>query len=189
MNRRVFIIHGWEGTPNSNWFPWLKKELGKYGFEAAVPQMPNADFPQMGEWLAHLQKIVGEPDENTFFVGHSLGAIAILRYLEALLPGKKAGGTILVAGFSEEIGIEELKNFYPKPLDYEKVKNSVGEIIVINSDNDNLVPLVQGEIMRDKLGAKFIIIPNGDHLNAGDGNFEFPLVLDEILRMSGKSRA
>lgn len=79
MPKRAFIIHGWEGTPDSNWFPWLADELKKKGFEAVVPQMPNADFPVAKEWLGHMQKIVGEPDENTFLVGHSLGVTAILR--------------------------------------------------------------------------------------------------------------
>ena len=98
MQKRVFIIHGWEGTPDSNWFPWLKNELEKKGFAVAAPQMPNAVCPKMGEWLAYLQKIVGKPDENTFFVGHSLGSIAILRYFESLPDQEKAGGAILRAG-------------------------------------------------------------------------------------------
>jgi len=25
----VFIIHGADGHPKENWFPWLKSELGK----------------------------------------------------------------------------------------------------------------------------------------------------------------
>ncbi|MBU4141279.1 hypothetical protein KKE99_00155, partial [Patescibacteria group bacterium] len=29
--KRIFIIHGWEGAPESNWFPWLKKQLEKQG--------------------------------------------------------------------------------------------------------------------------------------------------------------
>lgn len=185
MAKRVFIIHGWEGTPDSNWFPWLKGELEKKSFEVFVPQMPNADLPQMTEWLAHLQEIVGEPDENTYFVGHSLGVIAILRYLESLPAGKKVGGAVLAAGFSEPVGIRELENFFATPLDYEKVKSAAKQIIAVNSDNDHYVPLVQGEILRDKLDAKLIIIPNGDHLNAGDGYFRFPLVLGEILKMAG----
>lgn len=187
MKNKAFIIHGWEGTPDSNWFPWLKRELEGKGFEVAVPQMPNADYPKMGEWLAHLQKVVGEPDENTYFVGHSLGVIAILQYLEALSSGKKVGGAILVAGFSEPVGIGELKNFFATPLDYEKIKNTAKKIITVNSDNDPYVPLAQGEILRDKLGAKLIVVPKGDHLNAGNGSFEFPQVYDEILKMTGEN--
>jgi predicted alpha/beta hydrolase family esterase len=184
MLKRVFIIHGWEGTPDSNWFPWLKRELGEYGFEVAVPQMPNANFPKMEEWMAYLRKIVGKPDENTFFVGHSLGTIAILRYFESLSEREKVGGAILVAAFSESIGIEVLENFFATPLDYEKIKKVTGKIVVINSDNDPYVPLAQGEALRDELGAKLIIVPNGQHLNAGNGYFEFPLVLEEILEIA-----
>jgi len=187
MPKRVFAIHGWEGTPDSNWFPWLKKELEKKGFEVFVPQMPNAAHPKMGEWMAHLRKIVGKPDESTYFVGHSLGVIAILRYLEALPSGKKVGGAVLVAGSSRPVGIGELENFFATPLDYEKVRNAAKKIVAINSDNDPYVPLKQGEIMRDILGAKLIIVPNGQHLNEGDGFFEFPLVFGEILKMAGEN--
>jgi uncharacterized protein len=185
MPKRVFIIHGWEGAPESNWFPWLKKELEKKGFQVFVPQMPNADFPKMGEWLSCLREIVGEPDENTFFAGHSLGVIAILRYLESLKVGEKVGGAVFAAGFSEPIGIGELKNFFAIPIDCEKIKKSAKKIVAINSDNDPYVPLAQGEIMRDKLDAKLIVVPKGDHLNRGNGFFEFPLILEEILKIAG----
>jgi len=184
MKKRLFIIHGWEGTPDSNWFPWLEKELEEKGFEVAIPQMPNAAYPKMGEWVEYLQKIVGEPDDNTFFVGHSLGSIAILRYFESLPDQEKAGGAILTAAFSQSIGIEVLENFFATPLDYEKIKKVTGKIVVINSNNDPYVPLSHGETLRDKLGAKLIIIPNGQHLNEGNGYFEFPLVFEEVLELA-----
>ena len=187
MSKRVFIIHGWEGTPDSNWFPWIKNELEKKDFEVAVPLMPNADFPIMDEWVAHLQKIVEKPDENTYLVGHSLGVAAILRYLESLSAGKKIGGAILVAGVAKSIGIKELENFFTKNFDYGKIKKAVKHMVVVNSDNDPYIPMEHGEILRDKLGAKLIIIPNGEHLNAGNGFFEFPLVFEEVLKMSGEN--
>jgi len=195
IKKRIFIIHGWEGKPDSNWFPWLKQELEKKGLEVFIPQMPHADKPIMSEWLLHLQEIIGEPDENTFLVGHSLGVIAILRYLESLPADKKIGGAVLVAGFPEPIAYEELNSFFTAPLDYEaiasclsaeeKVKSGAGKIVAINSDNDPYVPLEQGEIMRDKLGAKLIVVSNAGHLNAEDGFTKLPVVLDEILRIVG----
>jgi uncharacterized protein len=184
MSKRVFIIHGWEGTPDSNWFQWLKGELEKKEFEVTVPQMPNANFPEMDEWLSYLRKIVGESDGNTFFIGHSLGSVAILRYFEILSEQEKTGGAVLTAAFSESIGIEVLDNFFVAPLDYGRMKKVSKKIVVINSDNDPYVPLQQGENLRDKLDAKLIVIPKGDHLNVGNGNFEFPLVLNEILKMA-----
>lgn len=185
MPKRVFIIHGWEGRPESNWFPWLKSELEKKGFEVSVPQMPNADFPKMFEWVASMRKIIRKPDENTYLIGHSLGVTAILRYLESLSEGEKIGGAVLVAGVAESIGIKELEKFFTTPFDFEKIKCSAKHFVVINSDNDPYIPIKHGEILRDKLGGKLVIIPNGDHLNAGNGLFEFPLVFEEISRIAG----
>lgn len=47
--KKAYIIHGWEGRPDSNWFPWLKTELESQGFAVEVPQMPNAAHPKMEE--------------------------------------------------------------------------------------------------------------------------------------------
>src|SRR3989338_4452907 len=82
----VFLIHGWEGNPNNHWFPWLSWELKARGWEVNAPQMPNAAKPKVKEWVDFLRDYVGKPDKDTYFVGHSLGCIAIARYL-AKLPG------------------------------------------------------------------------------------------------------
>ena len=37
----IFIIHGTEGYPEENWFPWLKKELEQKGHIVFVPQFPT----------------------------------------------------------------------------------------------------------------------------------------------------
>lgn len=184
MPKRVFIIHGWGGNPESNWFPWLENELEKKGFKVEVPTMPNTDFPELKEWLPYLQKLVGKVDEETIFVGHSLGAITILRLLEALPKGEKAGGAIFAAGFPGPLEFKELDNFFVKPLDYEKIKESVKKIIAITSDNDPYVPLKNGELLKEKLGAELIVISGAGHLNEGDGFMRLPIVLDLILKMA-----
>lgn len=157
MHKRVFIIHGWEGYPEEGWFPWLKNTLEKEGFRVYVPKMPNSQNPQLSEWLSHLQKIVINPDPSTYFVGHSLGCITILRYLENLPQNIKIGGAVLVAGFPEPIGYEELNSFFPAPLNYKKIKSHTSKFIAIHSDNDPYVTLQNGEILKEKLGAKLII--------------------------------
>ncbi len=108
--KKVIIIHGWEGSPQADWFPWLKKELKAKGFVVEVPAMPDTMHPTLESWLVHLKKVTGEPNENTYFVGHSLGVITILRYLESL-EDKKVGGIVLVAGFSEQIGYDLFEVF------------------------------------------------------------------------------
>lgn len=194
--KRVFIIHGWEADPQSNWFPWLKTELEKNGIKAEVPAMPNSAHPVCEEWVAYLKKIVGHVDAETFFVGHSLGAIAILNYLSSFKEGEKVGGVILVSGSVENPGFPELDSFFEIKFDYEKIRNIAGNkptppergintsgFLVIHSDNDPVVPLELGRKMAKELKAEWIIIPNGEHLNAGNGFFELPIVLEKILNL------
>ncbi|MDP3875283.1 MAG: alpha/beta hydrolase, partial [bacterium] len=66
--KRVFIVHGWDGHPEEGWFPWLKEELEKKGFEVSVPVMPNPAEPKIETWIPFLSQLVGTPDVNTFFV-------------------------------------------------------------------------------------------------------------------------
>lgn len=185
--KRVFIIHGWEASPESNWFPWLKEELEKKRFSVQVPAMPNTMKPTLNSWLKHLQSIIREPDENTYLVGHSLGVITILRYLESLPSEKKVGGIVLVAGFPEPISYDELNNFFITPLDYQKVRSSAGEVVAIHSENDPHVPLKNGEILKEKIGAKLLIVQNAGHLNAEDGFIELSIILESLLEMAEKS--
>ena len=98
--KRVILVHGWEGNPEKNWFVWLRKELEKRGFTVIVPAMPNTMNPTMNAWVPHLSKTAGIPDQDAYFVGHSVGCITILRYLETLQNNQKVGGTVLVAGLA-----------------------------------------------------------------------------------------
>ena len=178
--KRVFIIHGYTGYPDKNWFPWLKSELEKLGVQAIVLSMPHTEAPQLSEWLPYLQTQVGVADEETYFVGHSLGCVTIFRYLESLSEGIKIGGVVLVAGFSSPIHFHELDNFFETPLNNEKIKTIAERIIAINSDNDPHVPYVQAEELRDRFDADLTTIHNGGHLNEKTGYTEFPLLLEKL---------
>src|SRR3989344_9568337 len=112
MLQRVFIVHGWDGHPEEGWFPWLKRELEAKGFKVYVPQLPDAANPRIYNWVPALAAAVGEADEETYFVGHSMGCQTIARYLESLPEEKqlatskplrkearRGGGAVFVAGF------------------------------------------------------------------------------------------
>lgn len=187
MTKRAFIIHGYDATPNDNWFPWLKRELEATGFRVIVPQMPEADKPTLQKWLSYLQTLVRECDENTYFIGHSLGTITILKFLESLPEDQKAVGAVLVGGFSEPIGSEKLNTFTEKPLDYEKVKSVCKNIIAIHSTDDPAVPYKFAEIIRDKLEAELITLEGAGHINHRSGYFELPKALEAIHKLENRS--
>ncbi len=189
---KVFIIHGWGGYPEEGWFPWLKTELEKEGIAVVLPSMPNSEKPRIEEWVNFLKKIVGVPDLGTFFVGHSIGCQAILRYLEKFAPEQKVGGAVLVAPWMEldqatiaEEGEESVAIARPwmeTPIDFNKVKTRAERFTAIFSDDDSFVPVSQKELFADKLEAKIIVENNKGHFSGSDGILELPSALNEILK-------
>lgn len=180
--KRVFIIHGWDGVPNDAWKPWLKKELEKRGFQVIAPQMPGGSNPKLEEWLMTLSSVVGEPSKSDYFVGHSLGCIAILKYIETLQK-IKIGGCVLVSGFITSLRIKETENFFEKPLDF-RVNRKIQHIAAINSDNDPYVSIAKANEIKDKLGAKLIIEHGLGHISKSSGVKELPSALNAILEMA-----
>ena len=94
--KRVYLVHGWEASSKSDFFPWLKKELEKKKVWNYFPDMPNTEEPKIGEWIGFLKKNIKEIDKETIFIGHSIGCQAVLRFLETLPSNVKIKKIILV---------------------------------------------------------------------------------------------
>ena len=187
---RVFLIHGWEGRPDNHWFPWLTLELKARGFEVFAPAMPNAANPKVKEWLEMLSDWVGKPDEETYFVGHSLGCITILRYLETV--NTPVGGAIFVAGWFnltdetwDEIYTREIAGeWINTPVNFKSIKEHTGKFVLVNSDNDPYVPLSDADLFKNNLGADIITLKSRGHIPGENGVTELPIVLEELLKMA-----
>lgn len=179
MTSRVFIVHGWEGSPEGNWFPWLKQTLEKRGIEALVPQMPDPKTPTQEEWLRKLDEVVDVPDSDTYFVGHSLGCITILRYLQHMNGNAKIGGAVLVAGFTDDLGIEHISDFFKEKIEWPKITSRCSKFVVINSDNDPYVAPRYNEILSKELNARKLVQPGMGHFNMK----ELHVALNELLKL------
>jgi len=185
MKKRVFIIHGWDGNPNEAWLGWLRDELNRKDFEVISPQMPNADKPEINEWVAFLSELVGEPNEQDFFVGHSIGCQTIMRYLEKIYP-KKIRGAIFVAGWFNLVNLENqaseeiAESWIKTPINFEKVKNVADNFTVFLSDTDEWVPLSDKELFEERIGAKVIVQENKGHFTEDDDAEQIPEILELI---------
>lgn len=187
MAVRVFVVHGWEGSPGEGWFPWLKRNLDA---EVHVLAMPNPEEPEIDAWVSAISGAVGAPDEETFFVGHSIGCQAILRFLQAL-DNPRIGGLVLVAPWTslkpvvfEEEGAEEVaRPWLDTPIDWEKAKEAAKSIVAVFSKDDQYVPLEEVDVFREKLGAKVIVRESGGHMGGDDKVYELPAVLEELQAM------
>lgn len=185
MKKRAVIIHGWEGNPDRGWLPWLKKNLEEKGFDVTVPAMPDSANPKEKKWVETISKIVGKPDKNTFLIGHSLGCIAIVRYLMTLKKGEILGGALFVAGFSGNISTPELAGFYSLEKDVKEGRNHLLKSTMIYSDNDDFVSIEKSEEFKKHLGnTDGIIVKGMGHFSEDEGVFELPQALEEVIRMS-----
>ena len=186
-NNKVILVHGWEGSSDQDWRPWLKYKLERHGYEVVVPQMPDSMHPAMMSWVKKLAESVGETDQDVYFVGHSLGCIAILRFLENVRPDLSIRGSILVAGFGEDLhydGYEgELSSFFSTTLDWDRIKARCLKFVSVHSSNDKWVDISNSELFEKRLGAKKIIMDNMGHFSGSDGLIEVPFIYDELLTL------
>ena len=194
MPKRVFIIHGWGGNPQEGWFPWLKKELQMRGFVVQVPSMPNPEEPKIETWVPFLSKLVGQADENTFLVGHSIGCQTIIRYLQTLPEGVKIGGAVFVAGWYNLRNLEtddEKRIAGPwvnEPRDDKKIRQAVNRAIAIFSDNDPFVIPENQKSWGKLIGAKIIVEHQKGHFSGDDGIKELPSALEALLEIAGEKQ-
>lgn len=180
--KRAIIVHCWGGTPDYCWYPWLKKQLEAKGFQVTVPAMPETDEPKLAAWLPKLAQAIGTPDEETYLVGHSLGCITIMRYLEQLPDGIRVGGVAFAAGFANNLGFDELKNFFEVPVNFAEIRpKSAHGFYNIHSGNDQYVPLENSKKLQDALGGEAIVVPNRGHFSGPVDNEESCTELPEML--------
>ena len=179
--KKVIIIHGWSGSPRDNWLPWLKGELEKVGCEVVVPEMPDTDAPDVDKWISKLTEVAGAADAETYFVGHSVGCQAIIRYLQN--QNSPVGGAVFVSGWFDLDNMEDeeeetiAKPWIETPVDFEKIKAVLLKSTLIISDNDPYGFFEKNKEQFAKLGAKEVVLHKAGHIT----DDEHQEILSEVL--------
>ena len=142
--KNAIIIHGTEGYPEENWFPWLKQELEKRGYKVFVPQFPSPPKvpAKIDEWFDVLKDYEHHMNKDTILIGHSLGGIFTLRILERLKHPVKAAffvGTPI--GIRPILNYERDSSFSGFSFDWKNIINKAHHFAVFQSDNDPYVSL------------------------------------------------
>lgn len=180
--KNAIILHGIGSGPKDFWFPWTAKSLEKEGYKVWVPQLPQADDPDLKVQLPWILKN-GEFNRETVLIGHSSGASLILGILDSL--DVKIRMAVLVSGFLTRGGVRpkqavKAENAYH----WEKMKTKTDELVFINAVNDPWgCNDEQGRKMFDHLGGT-LIINNEGHMGSEyykQPYREFPLLLKLIL--------
>ena len=179
------MIHGFEGSPNGGWRPWLMSELDKQGVYACSLAMPTPNTPIADEWVKEISRHVeSNKRDHVYLVGHSLGVPAILRYLENA-KGNQVRGVVLVSGPIFKTSKKKVASFLNTPFDFKRIKSKAGEVAVIHGDTDRSVPIEQGQALARELGVKLTTVKNGGHLNGAAGWNTLPHALKALIKVMG----
>lgn len=183
MTKKAYIIHGAYGSPDENWVPWLKKELEKMDYKVFTPKFPTPDDQNLENWMKVFEPYFEKVDEDSIFVGHSLGPAFILSVLERIQVKVKA--CFFVAPFITNIGNPDFdiinKTFY-KNFDWKKIKHNCKKFYIFQSDNDPYVPMEKGGELASNLHIGVIKLKNAGHFNKDAGYTEFPELFDCIIK-------
>ncbi|MEK7646265.1 MAG: alpha/beta hydrolase [Patescibacteria group bacterium] len=190
MNKRLFIVHRWGGSATEPMIAWLGEEGRKLGFETTVLEMPNSHSPTVDAWVNHLESVVMYPDENTFFIGHSIGCQAIFRYIQA--PEiTDVGGVVCIAPWLTlaKLETEEDKDiarpWLENPINFAQIKKVLKKATLIFSDNDTEVSLAENrDLFAAKLDAQVIVESGKGHFTESDGVKELPVAIEELKKMA-----
>ena len=147
----------------------------------------NTSEPNIDVWVSYLGKTIGELNENTYFIGHSIGCQTIMRYLEKINFKGKIPKVVFVAGWFklDNLKDEEVKKiakpWLEMPIDFNKVKNKIKNLTVFLSSNEPYNYIKDNELtFKNKLGAKVIILKNKGHFTEEEGITSIPEILNEI---------
>lgn len=183
MIKNALIVHGVYGSPNENWFPWLKDELEKLGWQVFAPQFPTPEGHNLENWLKVFDGYKKYLDKNSIVVGHSMGVSFLLSVLEILDRPIKAA--FFVAGFADFLGVDEEidklnTTFLDKHFNWEKIKQNCPEFYVFQSDNDPYIPMKKAKELAGNLGTRVTLVKGAGHFNKVAGYTKFELLLDKI---------
>jgi predicted alpha/beta hydrolase family esterase len=182
----VIVIHGAYGYPEENWFGWLKKELEKEGLSCQVPPFPTPRGQSLKNWIRVFNETCARQlNSRTILIGHSLGAVFVLRYLE-LHPINPAA-VILVGAFIGKVNHAEFddlnRDFLVEPFNWSLIRSRSQRFLAFQGANDPYVSLAVLDHIAEGLKAEKIVIPQGGHLNAASGYRKFPLLLSRLKQL------
>jgi len=175
------LLHGWEHhKPEGHWLAWLAAELERIGARVRYPQLPDADKPDLTEWVRVIGDELAELDQSAVTViCHSLSAVTWL-HAAANIDAPLAR-VVLVAPPSPQVLAR-----IPEICDFAVTGFSQGMIaalatvptLIAGSDNDPYCPEGAETCYGAPLGVDFTVLPGAGHVDLDAGYGDWPAMLD-----------
>ncbi len=181
--KRVILIHGWDGHPENHFKKWLKNSLEERGVLVIEPQLSGGEYPKLSTWMQEISQAVGTVDKDTCILGHSLGCVALVHFLNTLPAGQKLAGAVFVAGFFSDLNFSNLSEFYTDEETVKRAKAHCDNFVTIVSENDQSVPLSKALEFQKVLDAELILEKNKGHFCEEEGVLELPSALESVSKI------
>src|SRR5690349_3041690 len=155
--KTAIILHGTLGSPQGNWFQWLKKELESRGLTVWLPELPNASQPSLNAWAKFVQKECPFAiNENTLIVGHSSGAILALILAQKNM--QLIGGIVAVSVFHDNsLKWEPNNKLFDVNFEWDAIRANTKKLLFVHSDNDPYVLLDQAQFVANNCQAEIVV--------------------------------
>jgi predicted alpha/beta hydrolase family esterase len=175
--KRVVLLHGnGNSTGNDNWFPYIKHGLDEVGIDCIAPDLPDATLARRKYWFPYFNEVLKlGPDD--IVVGHSSGALAILKYAE----DNKIGASVLIGAYYTDLGYEDERTsgYFDTPWNWETIKANQQWTAIFASADDPYIPIDDPRYIQDKLESEYFELQSRGHFG-GEHHpmLEFPELLN-----------
>lgn len=169
--KRIYLIPCFQSQ-----LPWHRKLIEALVYPevtAVVLDMPTPRKPRLDVWLAEMRKQIKPPWHEVGLVGHSIGAAAVLYFIQRYVRDAELAGTVLVAAGSKfnlpQFG-QEIETFQFQPNDMTGVLT--GKSLMITGENDRYLYGGDSQAIAAKLNAEHMVVPGAGHFGIADGPHE-----------------
>jgi len=162
---------------STNWKMSLQKELGD-SYEVFAPRMPNGDDAVYGEWKIWFERMIPFLSDDVDIIGHSLGALFMVKYLSSECFSKHINRLFLVSAPFEGSNDDPLESFQ-RTGSIDSLKTQTEKIFLYHSTDDTIVPYAHMEKYR-------ALLPDATVRTFSDrGHFflkSFPELIEDIRK-------
>ena len=181
----VVVSHAYDSNATSAWYPSVRARLEPLGHTVSVPDLPEPQAPRPAAWVGGLaERTSAAPPGETVLVGHSIGGVNVLRFLEQHpLDRGVFGGVVLVATPAHEVGYAALAEFFDGPFDWTRIARAARRFSVLVAADDPVLtadPFEHAAIFVRELNATATVLPHGGHFMEADLPGLIPLVRDSF---------
>lgn len=162
---RFLTLPGWGSSGPEHWQTLWEQ---KYGFERVEQQ--DWENPQLRDWVSCLDETIGQSDEPTVLIAHSLGCHAVAHWGCCVInhPVKAA---LLVAppDLDQPDTPEAVKDFLPMHLESLPFK-----VLVVASSDDPYAALERSRHLAESWGGSLVDVGAKGHINSVSGLQDWP---------------